>query len=161
LARKLAPPRSPAWSSPSNSSAGRPRGGIPLVTKPSRHDAIMPSIRGATMSRWEEEKAERSRRSLARLTKALPRIFPSAVLSRALGRPFVPPTPRLAIDSYWGAHLLRLIAWRVRLLAAAKRLALRAGGSATTARSGCHPHSGRRQRLIGNAPTRWVRHIVR
>ena len=93
--------------SPSNSSAGRPGGGIPLVTKPSRHDAIMPSIRGATVSRWEEEKAERSRRSLARLTKALLRIFPSAVLSGALGRPFVPRTPRLAIDSYWGAHLLR------------------------------------------------------
>jgi hypothetical protein len=120
----------------------------------------MPScrrFRGATMSRWEEEKAERSRRSLARLTKALPRIFPSAVLSRALGRPFVPPTPRLAIDSYWGAHLLRVIAWRVRLLAAAKRPAAGTGGSATTARSGCHPHSGRRPRLIGNAPTRWAR----
>jgi hypothetical protein len=37
----------------------------------------------------------------------LPRIFPSAVLSRALGRPFVPPTPRLAIDSYWRAHPIR------------------------------------------------------
>ena len=50
------------------------------------------------MSKWEDEKAERNRRSLARLTKALPPIFPSAVLSRALSRPFVPPTPRLAID---------------------------------------------------------------
>jgi len=37
----------------------------------------------------------------------LPRIFPSAVLSRALDRPFIPPTPRLAIDSYWAAHPLR------------------------------------------------------
>ena len=59
------------------------------------------------MSKWQEEKAERNRHSLARLTKALPRIFPSTVLSRALGRPFVPPTPRLAIDSYWGAHPFR------------------------------------------------------
>src|SRR5262249_46757250 len=59
------------------------------------------------MSKWEAEKAERNRRSIARLTKSLPGIFPSAVLSRALGRPFVPPTPRLAIDSYWGAHPLR------------------------------------------------------
>jgi hypothetical protein len=59
------------------------------------------------LSKWQEEKAERNRRSLARLTKALPRIFPSTVLSRALGRPFVPPTPRLAIDSYWGAHPFR------------------------------------------------------
>jgi hypothetical protein len=59
------------------------------------------------MSKWQEEKAERNRQSLARLTRALPRIFPSAVLSRALSRPFVPPTPRLAIDSYWGAHSIR------------------------------------------------------
>ena len=59
------------------------------------------------LSKWQEEKAERNRRSLARLTKALPPIFPSTVLSRALGRPFVPPTPRLAIDSYWSAHPFR------------------------------------------------------
>ena len=59
------------------------------------------------MSKWQEEKAERNRQSLARLTKALPPIFPSAVLSRALSRPFVPPTPRLAIDSYWRAHPIR------------------------------------------------------
>jgi hypothetical protein len=59
------------------------------------------------MSKWQAEKAERNRQSLARLTKALPPIFPSAVLSRALSRPFVPPTPRLAIDSYWRAHPIR------------------------------------------------------
>jgi len=59
------------------------------------------------MSKWQEEQAEKNRRSLARLTKALPPIFPSSVLFRALSRPFVPPTPRLAIDSYWGAHPLR------------------------------------------------------
>jgi hypothetical protein len=59
------------------------------------------------MSSWKEEKAERNRRSLARLTKALPPIFPLAVLSRALGQPFIPPTPRLAIDSYWRAHPIR------------------------------------------------------
>ena len=52
------------------------------------------------MSQWQEGRAERNRQSLARLTKTLPRIFPSAVLSRALGRPFVPPTPRLAIDGF-------------------------------------------------------------
>jgi hypothetical protein len=62
---------------------------------------------GPTMSKWEAERAERNRRSIARLTKSLPGVFPSAVLSRALGRPFVPPTPRLAIDSYWSAHPLR------------------------------------------------------
>jgi hypothetical protein len=59
------------------------------------------------MSIWQDENAERNRQSLARLTKALPRIFPSAVLFRALGRPFVPPTPRLAIDGYWRAHPIR------------------------------------------------------
>jgi hypothetical protein len=59
------------------------------------------------MSIWEEQRSKRNRQSLARLTKAMPRIFPSAVLSRALSRPFVPPTPRLAIDSYWAAHPIR------------------------------------------------------
>jgi hypothetical protein len=59
------------------------------------------------MSRWQDEKAERNRQAVGRLRRALPEIFPSAVLSRALGRPFVPPTPRLAIDSYWRAHPLR------------------------------------------------------
>jgi hypothetical protein len=59
------------------------------------------------MSKWQDEKAERNRQSLARLNKSLPSIFPAAVLVRALSRPFVPPTPRLAIDSYWRAHPLR------------------------------------------------------
>jgi len=59
------------------------------------------------MSKWQAEKAERNHRSLARLNRALPRTFPSAVLSWALGRPFVPPTPRLAVDSYWRAHPIR------------------------------------------------------
>jgi hypothetical protein len=59
------------------------------------------------MSRWQDEKAERNRQAVARLRRALPDTFPSAVLSRALGRPFVPPTPRLAVDSYWRAHPLR------------------------------------------------------
>ena len=67
----------------------------------------MPGAVGIIMSKWEAEKAERNRRSIARLTKSLPGIFPLAVLSRALGRSFVPPTPRLAIDSYWNAHPIR------------------------------------------------------
>jgi hypothetical protein len=56
---------------------------------------------------WEEEKDRRNRQALRRLTKSLPSIFPPAVLARALGRPFIPPTPRLAIDSYWRAHPIR------------------------------------------------------
>ena len=59
------------------------------------------------MPTWQEQKAEINRRAVARLTRALPEIFPPAVLSRALARPFVPPTPRLAIDSYWRAHPFR------------------------------------------------------
>ena len=59
------------------------------------------------MSGWQELKAERNRRSLVRLTRALPLVFPRAVLTRALARPFAPPTPRLAIESYWGAHPIR------------------------------------------------------
>ena len=59
------------------------------------------------MSNWQIEKAERNQRSFARLSKALPAIFPPAVLARALNRPFIPPTPRLAIESYWRAHPIR------------------------------------------------------
>src|ERR1700719_5303221 len=59
------------------------------------------------MSTWQDLKTERNRQSVARLTKALPQIFPPLVWRRALARPFVPPTPRLAIDSYWRAHPLR------------------------------------------------------
>jgi hypothetical protein len=59
------------------------------------------------MSSWQAEKAERNSRSLARLVGRLPAIFPPAVLARALARPFIPPTPRLAIESYWGAHPIR------------------------------------------------------
>lgn len=59
------------------------------------------------MSAWQDHKAERNRLALLRLERALPAIFPPAVLARALGRPFVPPTPRLAVDSYWRAHPLR------------------------------------------------------
>jgi hypothetical protein len=59
------------------------------------------------MPSWQEEKAERNRRALARLSKRLPTIYPPAVLARALNRPFIPPTPRLAIDSYWRAHPIR------------------------------------------------------
>ena len=59
------------------------------------------------MSDWQQKKAERNRAATLRLQRALPAIFPPAVLRRALGRPFIPPTPRLAIDSYWRAHPLR------------------------------------------------------
>jgi len=76
------------------------------VTMPLRLCHMIGCI-GLFMSSWQEQKAERNRLALARLTRTLPQIFPASVLRRALGRPFVPPTPRLAIDSYWRAHPLR------------------------------------------------------
>jgi hypothetical protein len=54
-----------------------------------------------------ETLALRNAQSLARLNKALPEIFPASVLAHALSRRWTPPTPRLAVDSYWRAHPLR------------------------------------------------------
>jgi hypothetical protein len=59
------------------------------------------------MTKTSEWRAERNRKALARLEKALPAIFPAVVLRRALARPFIPPMPRLAVDGYWRAHPLR------------------------------------------------------
>lgn len=56
------------------------------------------------MSTWRDERNERAR---ARLAKALPEIFPAPVLTYALARAFIPPTPRRAVDGYWRAHPLR------------------------------------------------------
>jgi hypothetical protein len=51
--------------------------------------------------------ALRNAQSLARLNRALPEIFPASVLAHAMRRRWTPPTPRLAVDSYWRAHPLR------------------------------------------------------
>jgi hypothetical protein len=116
-----------------------------------RHHAVR--SREAKMSKWQAEKAERNRQSLARLNKALPGIFPSAVLSWALTRPFVPPTPRLAVDSYWRAHPIRAVGWLVRLLVGAARLAAGLGSSTALASRGCRSHIERHPHLIANANT--------
>jgi hypothetical protein len=50
---------------------------------------------------------ERNARSLERLRRSLPDIFPGCVMAHALARSFTPPTPRLAVDSYWREHPLR------------------------------------------------------
>src|SRR5689334_17563176 len=47
-----------------------------------------PAPLSTAMSSWQTDTAERNRRSLARLSKALPPIFPPVVLARALARPF-------------------------------------------------------------------------
>lgn len=61
----------------------------------------------AAATKTSDWRAERNARALARLTKALPAVFPKAVLQRALARPLIPPTPRMAVDGYWRAHPLR------------------------------------------------------
>ena len=62
---------------------------------PQRHYA---GVGHSRMSNWQSEKTERNRRSLTRLCKALPTIFPPAVLARALGRPFKPRRRDFAIE---------------------------------------------------------------
>ncbi len=37
----------------------------------------------------------------------MPPVFPAVVLLHALARPFVPPLPRLAVESYWRHHPVR------------------------------------------------------
>jgi hypothetical protein len=58
-------------------------------------------------SEWQRRKDAQNRRSRERLLQRLPQPFPKPVLDRALRRPFIPPTPRLAINSYWSGHPLR------------------------------------------------------
>jgi len=48
-----------------------------------------------------------NRRAQARLTRALPEIFPKPALIHAFNRSWTPPMPRLAVDSYWRAHPVR------------------------------------------------------
>jgi hypothetical protein len=50
---------------------------------------------------------QRNARALARLERSLPAVFPRVVLQHALARPFIPPTPRAAIESYWRHHSAR------------------------------------------------------
>src|ERR1700747_1698402 len=52
-------------------------------------------------------RAERNDKARARRMRPLPDIFPPAVLAHALRKPFVPPTPRRAIESYWRHHPVR------------------------------------------------------
>lgn len=66
------------------------------------HDA--PAEPAPSGSSWRDSRNAKSR---ARLERALPAIFPAPVLRHALTRPLLPPTPRLAVESYWRAHILR------------------------------------------------------
>ncbi len=57
--------------------------------------------------RMSETRDAYNRRALARLTRALPEVFPKPALIYALGRSWTPPMPRLAVDGYWRAHPIR------------------------------------------------------
>jgi hypothetical protein len=54
-----------------------------------------------------ETLALQNERALQRFNKAIPAVFPGTVLTHALARRWTPPTPRLAVDSYWRSHPLR------------------------------------------------------
>jgi hypothetical protein len=85
------------------------------------------------MSEWRDEQ---NRRALARLNKALPTIFPPTVINHALARRFIPPMPRLAVDSYWRNH-------PVRAERLARALAAKTGAPAGwTWRLGSNPKRG-------------------
>lgn len=58
----------------------------------------------STQSHW---RVQRNERSQDRLQRALPGIFPAPVLHHALTQLLIPPTPRLAVESYWRGHVLR------------------------------------------------------
>jgi hypothetical protein len=51
--------------------------------------------------------ALRNEQALLRLGRASPNALPPEVLAHAMARRWIPPTPRLAVDSYWRAHPLR------------------------------------------------------
>src|SRR5436305_14903031 len=57
--------------------------------------------------KMSETIALQNARARQRLDKALPEIFPAPVLIHALARRFIPPMPRLAVDSYWRIHPVR------------------------------------------------------
>jgi hypothetical protein len=56
------------------------------------------------LSQW---RVQQNGLALARLTKALPAIFPAPVLQFALARRWTPSMPRRAVDLYWRQHPLR------------------------------------------------------
>ena len=102
-------------------------------------------------------RAERNERALARLRRGLPEVFPGSVLVHALRKPFVPPTPRRAVESFWRAHPLRAD-YLTRALAArsgapegwAWRLdGARANGRATTFRAPPAPY---REKAFARGP---------
>lgn len=60
--------------------------------------------RSMAVSTWLARRNEKAR---SRLMRNLPDVFPGAVIAHALSRPFLPATPRRAVDSYWRYHPVR------------------------------------------------------
>ena len=56
------------------------------------------------MGAWRDHRNAQAR---DRLEHARPTVFPEVVLQHARSHAFVPPLPRLAVQSYWSAHPLR------------------------------------------------------
>ena len=122
------------------------------------HDAFTGG--GPYMSGWQELRAERNRRSVLRLTKALPLVFPRAVL------PVLLPVPschrrRGLQSSRTGAPIqFAPIAWREHLQLAAKRPVAGLGGSGT-AGAACLSRSVRHPRRTAKPHTHSVRDLLR
>ena len=79
--------------------------GSPFVGRKQRlygSDSTPPSSSGPNVLLGKKRLKE-IRQALAHLFKRSSNIYPRDVLARALNRPFIPPTPRLAIDLYWQA----------------------------------------------------------
>ena len=108
------------------------------------------------MSGWQELRAERNRRSLGRLNKGLPAVFPRAVLTVLLVAPSCR-RPRGLRSSHTGAPIqFEPIAWREHLPLAAKRPLAGLGGC-EIARAAYLPRSARHPRPSVNTRTRWGR----
>ena len=70
-------------------------------------EAFTARVAHSSTMKMAETLALRNEQALLRFNKALPEIFPAAVLTHAMARRWIPPTPRLAVDSYWRSHPLR------------------------------------------------------
>ena len=74
---------------------------MPPLTKPLRLAGTIPGMK------MSETRALYNRRALKRLNRALPAIFPKPVLTHAFNLRWLPTMPRLAVDAYWRAHVIR------------------------------------------------------
>ena len=115
---------------------------------------------GPIMSNWEAERAERNRRSIARLTNHCQVFFHrrsclGRSVVRSCHRRLGLPSTRIGAPIHFAPTGLR-----VPSLRGAEYLPAGGGGSEVAARMGCRPHSERHRPLIGNAHTRKARDSV-